>query len=417
MGRRRGTGSIFKRPGCDTWTIKFSSRGRTIREATGKRDYSDALKLLNKRVGEIDKGTFVEPETRRIEIRELAQDFLDDYKINRRKSTDDVEARWRLHLEPFFGAARVAEVGTSMIKKYIHDRLEQGAQNATVNREVSALKRMFKLGFQADPPKVARLPCFGKKLIESDPRQGFVEDEQYSQLAATATEIWFRALLEVAHTYGWRSQELLNLQVRQVDLGEGTIRLDAGSTKNKAGRTISMTSKVRLLLGECVRGKSSNDQVFTRKDGRPVRDFRQTWWAACVAAGVGQMICKTCTTPVAGAKCEACGAFGKRLRYSGLIFHDLRRTGARNLRRAGVSEGVIMKVGGWKTASVFRRYDITNQADIIDALQKLDQHRAERRELERQIEEQRQNPTFDFGTNTVPIEASEGRSLKNRRVN
>jgi len=55
------------------------------------------------------------------------------------------------------------------------------------------------------------------------------------------------------------------------------------------------------------------------------------------------------------------------------MFHDLRRTGARNLRRLGVSESVAMKIGGWKTASVFRRYDITDEADLADAAARLDQ--------------------------------------------
>jgi len=56
----------------------------------------------------------------------------------------------------------------------------------------------------------------------------------------------------------------------------------------------------------------------------------------------------------------------------GLLFHDLRRTAARNLRRAGIAEGVIMKIGGWRTRSVFERYTIVSQTDIADALKKLE---------------------------------------------
>ena len=50
----------------------------------------------------------------------------------------------------------------------------------------------------------------------------------------------------------------------------------------------------------------------------------------------------------------------------------LRRTAARNLRRAGIAEGVIMKIGDWRTRSVFERYAIVLQTDIADALRKLE---------------------------------------------
>jgi len=56
----------------------------------------------------------------------------------------------------------------------------------------------------------------------------------------------------------------------------------------------------------------------------------------------------------------------------GLLFHDLRRTAARNLRKAGVAEGVIMKIGGWRTRSVFERYAIISQADIAEAIGRLE---------------------------------------------
>jgi hypothetical protein len=44
----------------------------------------------------------------------------------------------------------------------------------------------------------------------------------------------------------------------------------------------------------------------------------------------------------------------------------------RNLRRLGVAESVAMKIGGHKTAPVFRRYDIIEQADLEDAAARLD---------------------------------------------
>jgi integrase len=50
----------------------------------------------------------------------------------------------------------------------------------------------------------------------------------------------------------------------------------------------------------------------------------------------------------------------------GLRFHDLRRSVARNLQRAGVPESVIMRLAGWKTRAMFTRYDIVDEADIAN---------------------------------------------------
>ncbi|PYX36729.1 MAG: hypothetical protein DMG75_09535 [Acidobacteria bacterium] len=121
-----------------------------------------------------------------------------------------------------------------------------------------------------------------------------------------------------------------------------TIRLEPGTTKNDDGREVTMTDGVYTLLRECVHGKRSDQHVFTRAGGNPVRDFRDTWANACHHAGI-----------------------------PGLLFHDLRRTAARNLRRAGIAEGVIMKIGGWRTRSVFERYAIVDQNDIAAAMKKL----------------------------------------------
>jgi integrase len=77
------------------------------------------------------------------------------------------------------------------------------------------------------------------------------------------------------------------------------------------------------------------DLFFGETGGRIV-DFRKAWKSACRRAGLDE----------------------------NTLFHDLRRSAARNMRRAGVPEHTIMKIAGWKTPSMFRRYDIQDGRDI-----------------------------------------------------
>ena len=63
----------------------------------------------------------------------------------------------------------------------------------------------------------------------------------------------------------------------------------------------------------------------------------------------------------------------------GLRFHDLRRSAARNLRKAGVSEKVIREICGWKTRSVFDRYNIISQSDLQEAAQRMEERNRQSR--------------------------------------
>jgi integrase len=75
---------------------------------------------------------------------------------------------------------------------------------------------------------------------------------------------------------------------------------------------------------------------------------------------------------------EEIGSFHKAWRSAttkaglqGRLFHDLRRSAARNLVRSGTPEAIAMAVTGHRSRSVFQRYNITVQDDVRLALQRV----------------------------------------------
>jgi integrase len=293
-------------------------------------------------LGAIASGAFDAEVNTKATMDDLAAAYLRDYRTTGKKSLTHAERRWNKHLRPFFMIYKAHQVTSDLISRYVEQRQAANAKNGSINRELAALKRMFRLGLASTPPKVLRVPNI-PKLQEDRPRQGFLEDGQQRLLFEYCPELWFRAAVEIGRNFGWRVSEVKSLRVRQVDFVERTITLDVGSTKNGEGRRVTMTADLFLLLRECAHGKAPDDFLLTRSNGNPIKDFRRVWANACKHAGCPSR-----------------------------MFHDLRRTAARNLRRAGVSEGIIMRIGGWKTRSVFERYNICDQADIASAMLRLE---------------------------------------------
>ncbi len=240
-----------------------------------------------------------------------------------------------------------ADIQEGRIKAYVRTRLDQGAANATINRELAALKRAIRLGEVAQ--KVAREPYISL-LKEAPPRKGFFEREQLDALLPHLPES-VRPVIEVAYITGWRMRsEILTRKWEHVDFKGGWLRLDPGETKNAEGRSFAFTPELRSILErqralasaiEPHAGKAV-EWVFFRPDGTPIRYFRRSWLTACGKA-----------------------------RLVGKIPHDFRRTAVRNLARIGVDGKTAMEMVGHKTESIYRRYMITDEAMLRDGAARL----------------------------------------------
>jgi hypothetical protein len=167
-----------------------------------------------------------------------------------------------------------------------------------------------------------------------------------------------RALALVWLFAGLRGNEIMRLRVHH------------DQTKGEESRTLPLTGElfevVKMQLEYTERYFPQCPLLFHR-DGESTYDFRKAWETACRRAGLW----------------EGNEDTGKPTR----LFHDLRRTGVRNLVRAGVPERVAMMISGHRTRAVFDRYNIVSERDLHDAAAKLDTYLSE-------LEEQHERATF-----------------------
>jgi integrase len=331
MGRKKavkGQGTIYQRG--EWWWCDYSVGGVRQRESCRTKDRQDAITFLNRKLGKLPSGEALTPTS--VRVGDLLDLLLEDYDVRGRAQAYIASLKVKSILKPALGDIKAAKLTTAHIQQYIQRRKKE-VKTATINRELGMLHRAFTLGYQHDPPLVARVPHF-PKLPEDDPRKGFLKPDTYRKLLFELPEE-LRLLFVIAYHVGLRRGALLRIKWSQVDMEAGCIWMD-GKKANRKPEPVAVPIYGDMSKFLEMQPKAS-EYVFAR-GSKPILDFRESWKQACQRAGVPN-----------------------------LLFHDLRRTAVRNLRRAKVAETVIMKITGHRTRSVFERYNITDHSDTKEA--------------------------------------------------
>ena len=270
-------------------------------------------------------------------------------QLRKLRDAKTVEWRYKANLEPALGNIQAGRLNRAQVNTYIEHRRAAGAGDATINRELSIVRRAYTLAMREDPPLVRRAPYI-PKLVEHNVRQGFLEEEQYEKLLQELP-MKLKALFVCGYHVGTRKGELRRTRWEQVDYQARQIRLDASQTKGGKPRTLpiygDMERWLRIQEESCPAGCP---WVFHGARNRPVGDHLEGWGEAC-----------------------------ERASLPGLLFHDLRRSAVRNRTRAGIRDKVAMQISGHRTRSMFDRYDIVDEGDISNAAEKLEKYAAERK--------------------------------------
>jgi integrase len=308
-------------------------------ENTGGTSLTTDIRTFAQLADEYEKTELIEPR------------YVNGKKIKGLRTYKNLKGTLKV-LRAHFGNKPIREITYRQVEKFKSTRFEtpivllDGTERhrsvASVNRELSLLRRMFKVAVQEG--WLPRDPFMaGKSLISlSDEviRERILSTEEENRLIAWASaeeRSHLRPVVICALDTGMRRGEIMSLRWSDVDLEKRSIEIQALNTKTLKDRTVPISER---LATELVALRAGNtERVFANERVFNVGSFRRAWKTACRLAKI-----------------------------ENIHFHDLRATFATRMIDAGMAEGLVAKMLGHSTTVMTRRiYTRTDEAIIQKA--------------------------------------------------
>lgn len=278
---------------------------------------------------------------------------LDDYIAQfTKKSLAGTKLRIEALIRPDLGHVDLASLTSRQISDWLHKRAatparlrtsvrakEQNARpletdeekrrrQSTANRDFTVLKAALNLAFRDGHVTSDAAWRKVRPFQRVDrPKLRYLDDDEARRLV-NASPGELRPLVQAALLTGARYAELAAIKVRDVNLSAGTVWLPI--TKSGSGRAVYLEQEGRALFEASVAGKTGDDLVFPRANGRAWKHAEQA-------------------RPMR----EAC-RMGKI--DPPVSFHDLRRTYGARLALAGIPMAVIAEALGHADERITRRH-------------------------------------------------------------
>jgi len=359
----RSVGSVFQRAGSRFLQIKYQVAGKWKYESTATEDLRTAQRMLAARVYEASAGLL--PGTATFD--QAVALLLDDARVRGLRSVSRLERASRPLLARLEGT-RAKDISHAALVKYAADRRKGGRASDSIKFELDVARRALKLAQREG--WISRVPE-SPRIEHLRVRSGFFDAHEWAQVRKHLRPD-FRDAADFAFLSGWREMEVLGLKWSNVYDRDGVIKLDEGSTKSGAGRVLpfadypqlaEVIERRRVVAKRLAAAAAISPWVFCFAEPlkvrgrtyhaagaplfRPDRDrglptvLREEWAQACEAAGL-----------------------------PGRMFHDLRRSAARNFERAGIPRSVARRLGGWSD-KIYSRYAIGAESELGAALGKV----------------------------------------------
>jgi len=181
-----------------------------------------------------------------------AKDLERDYAITGKRSIGTLPRRLR-PLRRHFALLRAVDITTNRVRTCVTARQDDGVANATINRELAALKRMFTLALQGE--RLSHRPCI-PMLEEDNARQGFLDHGGFLALRDGLPD-YPKDPVTFLYLSPWRVSEMRGLEWRDVDLAGHVVRLRPELSKNKDGRVLPLNDELLAVIERAIRRDGS----------------------------------------------------------------------------------------------------------------------------------------------------------------
>jgi integrase len=249
-----------------------------------------------------------------------------------------------VHVVDHWGSERpVKSIWIPEIKEYQIERLNEGSAPSTINKEKSALSKMFQVLVELRHLDVnpARLV---KNLSEkSGERQVYLSWTHFEAMVATMPR-WLMPIALIGYYAGMRQGEILGLTRKHVNLARRMILLGPEDVKEGHWKRVPIHESLVSILEAAMKVQSiSCDRIFVSRNKPQTRhSIRKPWNKAVQKIGLDP-------APT---------------------FHDLRHTWKTNARRSGMDPEIRESIMGhwYRGKTVTERYGRISDEELIQAV-------------------------------------------------
>jgi integrase len=273
--------AVFKRG--KVWWYEFIFAGRRVRESAKTTSKTVAKEAEKKRHRELEEGFNGLEDTRdeRIKtVKELAKEYLEDYKLRHRSVTF---AEYALgNVTGHLGELMAVDVTDKTVKHYQTVRLKEKAAPKTINEEVGFLLRLLGIGGDAIRARLRRQKTL-KLAVRQQVGKAYAPEEKARLLEAAkaARSPAIYPALMLALNAGMRDSEIRGLQWGRVNLAKAFLTVGESKTEAGEGRTIPLNSALLEAMVDFSKWYTKRFGIIGKpwpKDPtRPVVTLKTSW--------------------------------------------------------------------------------------------------------------------------------------------